>query len=137
MEDVAPARWRVPTRVPAGKLVLSAVFVLLAVTVAAGPWQLAVTLLVAAGAAGWAARDLLVPGRLSADADGLTLVTGIAARTRVPWSQIDRVRVDRRRRSTVLEIDTGGTLYLFSRYDLDEDLAAVAARLESLRAAAG
>ncbi len=137
MEDVAPTRWRVPTRVPAGKLVLSAVFVLLAVTVAAGPWQLVVTLLVAAGAAGWAARDLLVPVRLSADPDGLTLVTGIATRTRVPWSQIDRVRVDRRRRSTVLEIDTGGTLYLFSRYDLDEDLAAVAARLESLRAEAG
>jgi hypothetical protein len=72
--------------------------------------------------AGYAARDLLVPRRLSADADGITLVAGFAGRRRLAWSEIQRVRVDERRRlgtrSELLEIDTGDQLYLFSGYDL-------------------
>jgi hypothetical protein len=49
------------------------------------------------------------------------------------WSEIDRVRVDRRRRSRLLEVDTGDQRYLFSRYELDADLDDVAAELEARR----
>jgi hypothetical protein len=128
--------WRVPVRVPAGKLIIAAAFVLLAVLAAAAPWQAAVALMAAAGVSGWAVRDLAVPVRLAAGPDGLTLTTGIVRRTALPWSEVERVRVDTRRRSRLLEIDVGRTLDLFSRYDLDEDLDGVAARLERLRTAA-
>jgi hypothetical protein len=63
-------------------------------------------------------------------------VTGLAGRRQLAWSQVDRVRVDVRRRSRMLEVDVGDTLYLFSRYDLDADLDDVASRLEQLRVAA-
>lgn len=126
-------QWRVPGRVPAGKLIIAGVLVLLAVLVAAEWWQLAVALVAAAGMAGWAARDLMAPVRLAADSDGLTVVTGFARRVRVPWSQIRRVRVDTRRRSRMLEVDVDETLYLLSRYELDADLDDVVAHLEQLR----
>ncbi len=130
-------RWRVPLRIPLGKLVVVAILVLLAAVAATEVWQMAVALLAATGMAGWAARDLFVPVRLAADGAGVTVVAGLARRIRLPWSQVERVRVDARRRSRLLEVDTGETLHLFSRYDLDEDLDEVAARLESLRTAAG
>ncbi|MGH3682699.1 MAG: PH domain-containing protein, partial [Natronosporangium sp.] len=82
------------------------------------------------------ARDLAAPVRLLADPAGLTVVTGFARRRRLGWSQVERVRVDVRRRSRLLEVDTGEQLYLFSRYDLDADLAEVAGALERLRATA-
>jgi hypothetical protein len=137
VEGVEEVRWRVPLRIPLGKLVVAAIFVLLAVVAATEAWHVVVALLAAAGMAGWAARDLFVPVRLAADQAGVTVVVGFARRTRLPWSQVERVRVDVRRRSRLLEVDTGETLHLFSRYDLDEDLDEVAARLESLRTAAG
>lgn len=133
MEDVDGFRWRVPVRIPVGKLVVVAVFVLLAAVAATEAWHAAVALLAAAGVAAWAARDLLVPVRLAADEAGVTVVVGFARRVRLPWSQVERVRVDVRRRSRLLEVDTGEQLHLLSRYELDEDLDEVAARLESLR----
>jgi PH (Pleckstrin Homology) domain-containing protein len=79
-------------------------------------------LLAAAVLAVYALRDLLAPVRLTADADGVTLVTGFVSRRRLAWTEIDRVRLDERRRlgtrSDLLEIDTGEALYLFSSYDL-------------------
>lgn len=126
-------RWRVPRRVPAGKLVVAAVVVLLAALGATEPWQYGAAAVVAAGMVGWAARDLVAPVRLAADATGLEVVTGFARRQRLGWPQVERVRVDARRRSRLLEVDVGDTLYLFSRYDVDADLDEVADQLAALR----
>lgn len=125
-----------PPRIAVGKLIISAILMLLAVVATAEVWQVVIALVAAGGAAAWAARDLLVRVRLAADEEGLTLVSGLARRRRLSWSQVDRVRVDARRRSRMLEVDVGETLYLFSRYDLDADLDEIATRLEQLRTAA-
>jgi hypothetical protein len=70
----------------------------------------------------YAARDLVAPRRLSADPDGVTVVTGFAGHRRLAWADIERVRVDTRSRlgtrSELLEIDTGDRIHLFSGYDL-------------------
>lgn len=132
---MAEQSWRVPVRVAAGKSIIAGVLAFLAVVAATQRWQMIVAGVAAAGVAAWAVRDLLVPVRLTADGAGLTVTTGLARR-RLSWSQVDRVRVDVRRRSRLLEIDVGETLYLLSRSDLDADLDEVAARLEALRAAA-
>lgn len=130
-------QWRVPVGVPVGKVVVAAVFVLLAVVATTATWQVGVALGVAAGVVVWAVRDLVAPVRLAADAAGLTVVTGYARHRRLAWSQVERVRVDTRRRSRVLEVDIGETIHLFSRYDVDADLDEVAATLEALRAYRG
>jgi hypothetical protein len=122
----------VPRKVPAGKLVVAALVAALA-GFATDPWHYPVAALAVAGMVGWAARDLVAPVRLAADPAGVTVVTGFARRRRLGWSQVERVRVDVRRRSRMLEVDAGERLYLFSRYDLDADLDEVAARLEVLR----
>jgi len=126
-------RWRVPRRVPAGKLVLAGIVGAVGALVGTGPWQWGAAAAVVAGLVAWAARDLVAPVRLAADPDGVTVLTGIAHRHRLAWSQVERVRVDARRRSRLLEVDTGRQLYLFSRYDLDADLDEVAGTLERLR----
>jgi hypothetical protein len=136
VEGVDEVRWRVPVRIAIGKLVVAAVLVVLAAVAATGPWQVGLAALAVAGVVAWALRDLLVPVRLAADGGGVTLVAGIGRRVRLSWSQVDRVRVDTRRRSKLLEVDTGETLHLFSRYDLDADLEEVARRLEAMRNAA-
>ncbi len=70
----------------------------------------------------YAVRDLVAPVRLAADTEGVTVVTGFARRHRLAWSEIDRLRLDERRRlgtrSEMVEIDAGDQLYLFSSYDL-------------------
>jgi hypothetical protein len=126
-------RWRVPRKVPVGKLVVGATVAGLAVLSATEPWQWATVAVVVAGFAAWAVRDLAAPVRLAADPAGVSVVTGFAARRRLGWSQVERVRVDARRRSRLLEVDTGERLYLFSRYEVDADLDEVAERLEALR----
>jgi hypothetical protein len=72
--------------------------------------------------AAYGLRDLVVPVRLAADTEGVTVATGYAGRRRLSWDEIDRVRLDERRRfgtrSELLEIDTGDNLYLLSTYDL-------------------
>lgn len=126
--------WQIPRRVPVGKLVVAGIVGVVGGFAGAELWQFAVVAAMVAGLAGWAARDLAAPVRLLADPAGLTVVTGFARRRRLGWSQVERVRVDVRRRSRLLEVDTGEQLYLFSRYDLDADLAEVAGQLERLRA---
>lgn len=130
---VGEHQWRVPRRVPVGKLVLAGIVGAVAALAGTGPWQFGAAAVVAAGLVGWAARDLLAPVRLAAGPDGLTALTGFARRQRLAWSQVERVRVDARRRSRLLEVDTGQRLYLYSRYDLDGDLDEVAGTLERLR----
>lgn len=129
-------RWQIPRRVPAGKLAVAGIVGVVGGFAGAELWQFAVVAAMVAGLAGWAARDLAAPVRLRADPAGLTVVTGFARQRRLGWSQVERVRVDVRRRSRLLEVDTGEALYLFSRYDLDDDLAEVAGALERLRATA-
>lgn len=127
--------WRVPRKVPIGKLVVAVIVALLAAVAADQWWQIGVATAVVAGFVGWAGRDLLAPVRLAAGPDGLTVVSGFARPHRLRWSQIERIRVDVRRRSRMLEIDVGDHLYLFSRYDLDADLDQVAQRLDDLKIA--
>lgn len=87
--------------------------------------------------AGYALRDFLVPTRLSADAEGLTVAHGYASRARLAWSEIEKVGVDRHSRfglrSEFLEIDAGDRLYLLSSYDLSAEPADVAAALARIR----
>jgi hypothetical protein len=98
-------------------------------------WVLAAV--AAVGLAGWALRDVLVPVRLAADPGGVTVVVGLAGRRRLAWSQIERVRVDRRERlglrSELLELDAGDTLHLFSVHQLGAEPDEVAAALSALR----
>lgn len=123
-----------PRKVPIGKLVVAAVVAVLAVLGATEPWQWGVVAVVTAGLLAWAVRDLVAPVRLAADPAGVLVVTGFARRHRLGWSQVERVRVDVRRRSRLLEVDAGDRLYLFSRYDVDADLDEIAERIEALRA---
>jgi hypothetical protein len=98
--------------------------------------RLVLAAVVAAGLAGWAARDLITPVRVAADPEGVTVVTGLAGRRRLAWSQIEGVRVDTRprlgMRSETLEIDAGDQILVFSESDLGTPPSEVAATLSRL-----
>jgi hypothetical protein len=133
--------WRVRPVLPFTKL-LGAVAVLVLVLAFSRhdrvQWALAIV--VAAGLIGWALRDLIVPVRLTADPEGLTVIAGLARRRRVLWAEIERVRVDRRARlglrSELLEVDAGESIYLFSAHELGAEPDEVATALAGLRAPA-
>jgi Bacterial PH domain len=78
-------------------------------------------------------RDLLAPVRVAADDEAVTVVTGYAGHRRIPWGDVERIRVDERRRlgrlTAYLEIDTGDMVHLFSRYELDTPCEEVAEML--------
>ncbi len=82
-------------------------------------------------------RDLLARVRLAADADGVTVVSGFAGRLRIPWPEIERIRVDSRARygarMELLELDTGENVHLFSKFDLGEPVVPVAEVLMRMR----
>jgi len=119
------------------KAVAAVVFVVAAVVFGGDPAGTLLALVVAAGLAGFALRDLVAPVRLAADGHGVTVVTGFSRRVPIPWAQIERVRVDTRkrlgRRSELLEIDTGQALHLFSSTELSAPIDDVAAALVTLR----
>ena len=133
-------RWRVastPTLVKfAGALLLAAVAVLSGEErerlLLAGVGALALGV--------YGLRDLVAPVRLSADAEGVTVVSGFARRRRVPWREIERVGLGEHRslglRTEILEIDAGESLHLFSRYDLGAPCAEAAETLREMRDAA-
>jgi hypothetical protein len=77
---------------------------------------------------------------LAADDEGVTLVTGYAGRRHLPWQSVREIRVDERRRlllqSRLLEIETDDDLFLFSAFDLGEDVRETAEELQRLRARA-
>jgi hypothetical protein len=129
--------WRVDRRMTVLKAAGALVFVVAAVVLGGDVAGTALALLVAAGLAAFAARDMLAPVRLAADARGVTVVSGFASRRHIPWSAVERVRVDVRqrlgRRSELLEIDTGETLHLFSTTELGTGCDEVAAALATLR----
>ncbi|MGV9776860.1 PH domain-containing protein [Streptosporangium sp. NPDC003464] len=84
-----------------------------------------------------ALRDVLAPVRLSADGEGLVVVRGFAGLQRVPWSAVERIRVDTRTRfasrTGVLEIDTGEAVFVLSQFDLGAPCQEVADELCSFR----
>jgi Bacterial PH domain len=136
VEPAGPVRFRVDTRLAAVKVTGAVVFLLLALVFRGDPGRVAFAAIGGLVLGGYALRDLIAPVRLAADADGVTVVAGYAGHRRLPWSQIERVRVDERRRlgtrSELLEIDTGDMLYLFSGYDLGVPVAQAARAVAAL-----
>ncbi|GAA4241687.1 hypothetical protein GCM10022254_71520 [Actinomadura meridiana] len=92
----------------------------------------------AVGLNGLALRDLLAPVRLSADGEGMTVVSGYAGHRHVPWREVTSIRVDERRRvlarTRILEIETTDDLHLLSAFDLGADVHDVADELYRIRA---
>ena len=136
------ARWRVDGRLVAMKATGLAVFVLASLVllfVTDDRLGGVLSVVAALALAGYLVRDLAVPVRLAADPDGLTVVAGFAGHQRLAWSQVERMRVDRRRhlglRNEFVEIDTGDALHLFSTYDLGTPPDKVLRTLEALRQA--
>jgi hypothetical protein len=129
--------WRVPAGPTRLKVAGAVIFAILAVAGAGDPIRLVVAGLAAAVLAGYAVRDAIVPVRLSADRAGITVTTGFGGHRRLAWDEIERVRVDERRRlglrSELLEIDTGDSLHLFSAYELGAPCAEVERALSQLR----
>jgi hypothetical protein len=141
--EPAGARWRVSPGLVAVKLAGAVIFAMVAVVTAlTGVDRVGVVVagLAAVGLGGYALRDVVAPVRVEADADGVTVVTGFARRLRLPWSTVERVRVDVRSRyglrSEHLEIDAGESVHLFSAAELSAPVADVAVTLNSLRASA-
>jgi hypothetical protein len=134
-----PVQWRIRPVLPVTKLMGAVAVVVLAVAFAGrDPIRWAIAGVAAIALALWALRDLIAPVRLAGDTAGVTVVAGFARRRRLSWSEIDRVRVDRRThrglRSEVLELDTGDAIYLLSANDLGalpEDVATALAELRS------
>lgn len=120
--DSGTTEWRVPPAVPAVKLILAAALVVATVTLGRDLISAIVGLAVGAGLGLSGLRDVLVPVRLAAGPDGLTVTAGFGSRRQYPWAQVERVRVDDRRRllgrSVLLEIDVASDLYFLGRYDL-------------------
>jgi hypothetical protein len=128
--------WRVDRKLPTVKLTAAAFFALLGIFVATDLVGRSLAAVATVGLIGYAARDVVYPVRLRADMQGVTLIVGVARR-RLPWSAIDRVRVDERHRlglrTELLEIDTGDELLFLGERDLgvppSEVLADLAAAL--------
>ena len=135
-EPPGEVRFRVDRRLTGVRVTGVLLFVLFALLYGTDPATVGICVIAALVLGGYAARDLLAPYRLTADGAGLTVVTGFLGRRGLSWDQVDRVRVDERRRlgtrSELLEIDTGDDLYLLSGYDLGvpvrEALGALATR---------
>lgn len=127
-------QWRVKPALPVAKLIGAAALPALVAVFARDDlvrWLLAGA--VATGIIVWAARDLLHPVRLAADDAGITVLIGFGRQRHVPWDQIEAVRVERARRSDVLEIDTGEAIYVLSEPQLSADPHEVAMTLADLR----
>lgn len=130
--------WRVPVKVPVLKVVGAIAFLAGGLVLADGdPVRLALAVISAIALAAWAARDVVAPVRLAADAYGVTVIAGFAGRRRLAWRKIEKITLDQRSRrglrSEILEIDTGESLHLFSRYDLDAPPEEVVATLLAAR----
>jgi len=86
--------------------------------------------------AGLVAADLVLRPRLRADVAGLDVRT-FAIRGRLPWSQVERVRVDEHARygltARTLEVDAGDLLLVLGRRSLGADPRDVADALNEIR----
>jgi hypothetical protein len=141
--DPAPAAtvsWRVSPGLVALKAAGCVILILVAVffwLTALDPLGVLVAGAAAVGVGLFAVRDLIAPMRVRADAEGVTVVVGFARYVRLPWSRIERVRVDERSRygirSAHLEIDAGESIHLFSAAELSTPVEDVADALAALR----
>lgn len=139
--NVSDCLWRVSPALPSLKLTGAALFVLAGVLLRDGdPVRLPLALVAAAALAAWGLRDVLAPVRLAADPTGLTVVVGFASRRHIPWSRVERIRLENRARhglrTELLEIDTGDSLHLFSAHDLGAPPSEVAETVAALRTGA-
>ncbi len=129
--------WRVPNGMIAIKIVGLVGFILGAVLLARDPAGVAITAAAVLVVGAYLLRDLLAPVRLAADPSGVTAVTGFAGRRHIPWRDVERIRIDERRRlgarSALLEIDTGSSIYLFGTSDLGASPEEVADALRRFR----
>lgn len=136
--NVSEQQWRVPRRVVILKVIIAIAFIGLAWWFATDTERLLVAGLVALVIATYAVRDLIWPVRLSVGPDGVMVSRGFVGRREIAWGEIERLRMDRRRRlgstSELLEIDIDTTLFLFSKHELDEPLDDVLAALRGWRA---
>ncbi len=136
-DDPTGAQWRVPPRVLALKLAGTVAFLLVAAVLRGSPPSAVVALAAAAVLGVLAVRDVVAPVRLAADDSGVTVVSGYAGRRRLAWADIERIRVDRRRRrgprADLVEIDTGEKLYLFGATELGAPCGEVVDALKALR----
>ncbi|MGW4424098.1 PH domain-containing protein [Streptosporangium sp. NPDC004631] len=130
-------RWRVRRELFVLKVLAVVAFAMLALLSVGDPRGMILSGVGALVAAVLALRDVLAPVRLSVDDEGLVVVRGFAGSERVPWSSVERIRVDRRTRLTsrteLLEIDTGEAIFLLSRFDLGVPCQEVADELRSYR----
>ncbi|MFB9319022.1 PH domain-containing protein [Cryptosporangium minutisporangium] len=138
MTEGTARRWRVPVAVALVKFALAAVLVVATVTVARDLVSALLGLLVAVGLGLSGLRDVLMPVRLEADGEGVTVLTGLPGRRKhYPWAKIERIRLDQRRRllgrSTMLEIDADSDLYFLTQYELGAPPAQVVEELAALR----
>ncbi len=124
-----------PGRITAIKTLAAAAFGALAL--AGDGKQVFLAGMAALGFAVLVARDLLAPVRLAVDASGVRAISGFAGMERISWNDVDRIRVDARRRyglnTELLEIDTGDQVHLFSRHDLGVSAVEAAETLMRLR----
>ena len=81
-----------------------------------------------------AIRDLVSGPVLRADTDGVEVLQGLRT-LRAPWSQVERMRVVKDRRTEMLELDLGSTLAVLSRHRLGRYPDEVLTDLLALRAA--
>lgn len=133
--------WRVAPALTVFKGIGALLFAGAAALYAADPTRLVIAGLAAALLATYAVRDVVLPVRLAADADGLTVPSGYAGRRRIGWADVERIRVDERRRfgtrAQLLEVDTGASLHLFNTYELSAPVEDVADELRRLRTGRG
>ncbi len=133
-------RWSVPRWMPAVEG-LAAVSFATAAVMAREPLATAMAVVAAGILTVVAVRDAVAAVRLSADADGVTVVHGFNGHRQLPWAEMLTITVGRQGRNSsrlgrsagLLEIDAGDTVHLFSRRELGADPAEVADVLESLR----
>jgi hypothetical protein len=80
-----------------------------------------------------ALRDLVSGPVLRADAAGVAVLQGVRT-LHADWSQVERMRVVKDRRTEMLELDLGTTIALLSRHRLGSYPAEVLTELLALRA---
>jgi hypothetical protein len=129
--------WRVERRRTMSRVAAAVLAVIGTLILARDGSQYAAGLALAAAFGALAARDVLVPVRLSADPEGLTVLTGLASQRRIPWRNVERIHVDTRNRlglrQVALEIDEGDGLHVLDGGDLGANPHDVAAALTQLR----
>ncbi|HEX2416502.1 MAG TPA: PH domain-containing protein [Micromonosporaceae bacterium] len=129
--------WRVPGGALIGKLAATIVLALVGLLFISDRLGVVLALVAATAVGAYAVRDILAPVRLAADGDGVTVVTGFVGHQWIPWRDVERIRIDDRRRlglrSMLLEIDTGSSLYLFSASELGAPVEDVAEALRHIR----